>query len=1021
MKASARKTKIPVIKNMIVATTWAFEKVGHKPDVSVILFIKRFCRYGFLIFSFVLPQAVAAQKVVIAGGKATLTSPAVTLVFDLKKGRYDVTDNRTRQTVVKEAHFAADNWRSDAEGALYTTRTYAVSEFGKTGKALEVTAGLPGKGTLTWTARAYTGQPYVVMGMKVFNASADTMQLKKWGPLLGGTLYGDLKKLNAKMLDGNGGGEATKVQDAGYMQCRNNLLLTFDQENGQRTSFVAGGIRYADFEKHVLLETDQIRKGLIRKRDAAAGLNLISYIDLGEESYDFDADGTGLIVSRAWPYAFTTAQVKELGTTVYADKKIIISAKNLDTSKKYSLGFSWMEEGDGRIQSVSVDNGEGTTKYPLLSRRYLPESSKGKNPEELLFQLPKKVVAPGGCRILIEVDKGPNAVLSEVWLEEGWALENPVRYEIPYQAPSYFAASIYAQDPVGKRIDPGRSYTAKDDLFYLDVATSDPFKSLETYGLALKQFQQVNNLALYTFPSVCLWYASHRNYGGGPSVNDSPGAVDEMDRANASGFTKYATVAVRLVPDNYEINNEQGWWDDQHWQRYGSGSDNPNSVVVPGAHYKAPYETTKKWAGAILKKGGIPLTYFQTARRSQDFCDSFPQYMLFNESNHTIPDSNWLTLGKSSYDFTDPNFIAHMKAVYKNLREGGVRGLMFDYTSTAWADFGGMEDKYATAAAMYRNVFKLAYEGLGGKNWIHERNLERGTDLTLGMVASQRVWGDTDGITDEMVSRTGLRWYKNRVVVSYDMDSKNTEKLRLKSRDYLRQMLTMAYVASGRLLLGNSFAKMTKDDLYDLSRVFPFHTAPQSARPIDLFLKVWPTVYDFKVNEQWHLVTLYNTGNETPMKLDVPLSRPNYEGGLQLNSSKQYYAYDFWNEKFIGKLSGNTTLQQELRNAEARMIAVHEVEDHPQFISTNRHIMQGYEDLKKLNWSKVGKIYSGTAAIIGGEAYKVIIATNGFTPLSCKTASGTCSWVYWDKAAGLIELTISNDTNKDIAWTVTFK
>lgn len=68
--------------------------------------------------------------------------------------------------------------------------------------------------------------------------------------------------------------------------------------------------------------------------------------------------------------------------------------------------------------------------------------------------------------------------------------------------------------------------------------------------------------------------------------------------------------------------------------------------------------------------------------------------------------------------------------------------------------------------------FKLASEGLGDEAYIHERNLKYGSDIALGYVASQRTWGDTDVITPEMVTRSGLRWYKNRVVVNYDMDAK---------------------------------------------------------------------------------------------------------------------------------------------------------------------------------------------------------------------------------------------------------
>lgn len=55
----------------------------------------------------------------------------------------------------------------------------------------------------------------------------------------------------------------------------------------------------------------------------------------------------------------------------------------------------------------------------------------------------------------------------------------------------------------------------------------------------------------------------------------------------------------------------------------------------------------------------------------------------------------------------------------------------------------------------YRNMFKLAYEGLGSDCYLNERNLLKGSDITLGLVASQRVWGDTDQITREMVTRCG--------------------------------------------------------------------------------------------------------------------------------------------------------------------------------------------------------------------------------------------------------------------------
>jgi len=87
-----------------------------------------------------------------------------------------------------------------------------------------------------------------------------------------------------------------------------------------------------------------------------------------------------------------------------------------------------------------------------------------------------------------------------------------------------------------------------------------------------------------------------------------------------------------------------------------------------------------------------------------------------------------------------------------------------------------------------------------------------------------------------MVSLGGLRWYKNRVVVNYDMDSKSLlNTTPAEHNDGLRSMLTMSYVASARFILGNSFSELSADQLHDMSRTFPYHTTAQSARPIDAF------------------------------------------------------------------------------------------------------------------------------------------------------------------------------------------
>ena len=573
------------------------------------------------------------------------------------------------------------------------------------------------------------------------------------------------------------------------------------------------------------------------------------------------------------------------------------------------------------------------------------------------------------------------------------------------------AASVLSWDSVGKRVDSGVSYLP-DDRCYIDFCTTNPFEALEQYGLSVRAAQKVK-LMINDFPTVCGWYVAV--YGGGPQPNNTAGMVSQMDAVAASGFLRYSKVGIRLVPDDYGANNEQGWWDDEHWQKYG--------------HYVKPYETTKKWAQAVIERGGIPLTYSQTGSTSRDFIAAHPDWYLFNDIKRLFDEKGNLTF-KTSLDFTDPGFQAHLRQVYENMREGGLAGLMFDYPESAFRQEGGFEDKYSTAAAEYRTVFELPKNILGPNSYIDERNvwsqpIDRGCfmDVTAGVVDSQRVWGDTDVATPEMYSRCGHRWYKNRVIYTYDMDSKNLFKTAPNNRDGLRQLLTMVYTVAPRLVLANSFSKMTPEQLHDLSRIYPIHATPRSARPLDAFSREdgIPRVYDLAIDNAWHQLAFYNPDVKTNATIGVDLGKAGAGDGMGLNSSKSYFVYDFWNDNFLGKFPGNGKLEQTLRPGEVRMMSVHEVAKHPQFISSNRHVMQGYVDVLKTDWNVATRKLTGTSKVVGGETYKLVIATNGRQPVSCFAQGAKAEIrVLNPEADGIAVLSLDRTDNGTVDWAVSF-
>ena len=605
---------------------------------------------------------------------------------------------------------------------------------------------------------------------------------------------------------------------------------------------------------------------------------------------------------------------------------------------------------------------------------------------------------------------------------------------------------MYAADPVGKRVDPGSTYISGDS-FYLNGIIDNPFEALEHYAWVSREARGID-LHYYTFPSVCMWFLSVTHFGADPtSENSSVGAVREMENIEKSGFLKYSPVAVRLVPDNYEQNNQQGWWDDEHWQKHGR-----KYRCVVDHHYREPYETTEKWAGKVKELGGIPLIYFQPGIRSEDYAAAFPGHMLYNESQkfvrqnkrpvsdpHSlmgiggIPDllnaDDWIDgygkLYAESYDYTDPEFLEHWKEVNENLREGGVEGVFYDYPDRAFPQRGGLEDRYATALEAYCNVFGIAREVMGPEAYLQER-IGPGSDASLESVNSVRTEGDTNVINTRILNKAANRWYKNRLLTNYDMDGKALVETGYGEHRYeigpvqRKSILTLSYAVSGRLLLTESFSKFSEDVLYDLSRIFPFHSTTLSPRPLHAFSGGMP-VLDFPISDDWHQLILYNDSEEEA-EFMVPLSGNPASGALGLDPSESYYLYDFWNDAYMGKVHGSGNICQEIQAGEARMLSVHSVKNHPQWISTNRHVLQGYVDMvDKPEWKEEGKTLSGVSSVIGGEPYNIVLALNGYTPVEVFSQCKEARISIRNDNPNLADLVIIAIENTDVEWEVVFE
>jgi len=262
-------------------------------------------------------------------------------------------------------------------------------------------------------------------------------------------------------------------------------------------------------------------------------------------------------------------------------------------------------------------------------------------------------------------------------------------------------------------------------------------------------------------------------------------------------------------------------------------------------------------------------------------------------------------------------------------------------------------------------------------------------------------------------------------LVNYDMDGKallrygDRQQLEI-SRQQRRSILTLSYGITGRLLLTESLRLFSAEALHDLSRVFPFHDTPLSARPLDAFVSEFPSVFDFAISEDWHQLILHNHG-EAVRDFNIPISGETTFGSLGLDAEQDYYLYDFWNNRFAGRLNGRGALTQSVKPGEARMLSIHAVASSPQWISTDRHVMQGYVDLiRKPQWDASTRSLLAISDEIENENSRVVIALNGYRPLKAQADGARAVISVRQDNANLADLMIEHDANDRVNWCVTF-
>ncbi|HID06666.1 MAG TPA: hypothetical protein EYP10_05905 [Armatimonadetes bacterium] len=165
-------------------------------------------------------------------------------------------------------------------------------------------------------------------------------------------------------------------------------------------------------------------------------------------------------------------------------------------------------------------------------------------------------------------------------------------------------------------------------------------------------------------------------------------------------------------------------------------------------------------------------------------------------------------------------------------------------------------------------------------------------------------------------------------------------------------------------------ALMASDKMYELPdervellrRIFP----ATDIRPVDLYPyspDEPPRIWDLRIrkgNMQWDVVGIFNFREEaTTITLRID--------ALGLPTDVAYHAYDFWGKRYLGIV--REQLEIGLDPTSCKVIALHQMLDHPQVITTSRHITQGWLDLDDVRWDAQKLTLSGKSTVVPNEEY----------------------------------------------------
>jgi len=475
------------------------------------------------------------------------------------------------------------------------------------------------------------------------------------------------------------------------------------------------------------------------------------------------------------------------------------------------------------------------------------------------------------------------------------------------------------------------------------AASGDTCAMLEAYGDALAKFAprpaRTGPTALW-----CSWYA-HRM-----------GMTEEKVLANAE------VAARHFKPLGLEIMQL-----DHGWQRGDiTGDWTPNERFPHGLKWLA--EQLRQRYGLRLGVWIAPTDVAETS----DLFKQHPDWML--KGNDGKPRVNWRWYWKPNpncyeLDATRPEARQYIQDVFRQLTGWGVSYYKIDFIASAGGEQFVQADPQATRGwSVLRHAMEAVRTGAGESAWI--RYCQTPPVLSAGLANS--AYGGDDTLDAGVPGQFGLLrdnahalaagfWLNDR---AYHREVCDMSVRMQGSVEEVRVRAALMTLANCSISWSDELCYLPPSRIRLMQQCLPPGNPPM--RPLDLFERDVPSIWHLKVKnraEAWDVVGFFNFDN-------APAPRGVLFPQLGLDADCEYTVFEFWEEKFLGARRGG--LELTLPPQSSLILAIRKLTGVPQLVGTDMHLLQGYHEVKQLEWDGQRGLLRGVyerAPALAGKAF----------------------------------------------------